>query len=36
VNVGLSIYTNRPTTGEQEVRVAFENLRVTRGIIDCP
>jgi hypothetical protein len=35
VHVALSIYTNRSTENAPEVRVSFDNLRVTRGMIDC-
>jgi hypothetical protein len=35
VNVSLSIYTTRSATGAQEVDVAFDNFRVTRGGIQC-
>jgi hypothetical protein len=35
VHVALSIYTNRSTENAPEVRVTFDNLRITRGMIDC-
>jgi hypothetical protein len=35
VNVALSIYTNRSAENEPEVQVAFDNVRVTRGLIEC-
>jgi hypothetical protein len=36
LNVSLSIFTNRPLPGAKDVRVAFDDFRVTRGEIDCP
>jgi hypothetical protein len=35
VNVSLSIYTNRSVAGARAVQVAFDNFRVTRGLIEC-
>jgi hypothetical protein len=35
MNVGLSLWTTRSVVGAQEVRVAFDNFRVTRGQIRC-
>jgi hypothetical protein len=35
VNIALSIYTNRQAENAPEVRVAFDNLRITRGTIEC-
>ena len=35
VNVALSIYTNRQPESAPDVRIAFDNLRVTRGTIEC-
>lgn len=36
VNVSLSIYTNRPVAGAQDVQVRFDDFRITRGAIACP
>ena len=36
VNVSLSIYTNRRPSDAEEVTVAFDNFRVTRGQLACP
>jgi len=35
VNVALSIYTNRSPEKGPGVQVGFDNLRVTRGLIEC-
>ncbi len=35
VNIALSIYSNRQAENAPEVRVAFDNLRITRGTIEC-
>ena len=35
VNVGLSIYTDGPTTGAADVKVAFDDFHVNSGEIDC-
>ena len=35
VNVGLSIYTDGPTTGAADVKVAFDDFHVDSGEIDC-
>jgi hypothetical protein len=35
VNAAFSVYTNRSSEGAPEVSVAFDNFRVTRGVIDC-
>jgi hypothetical protein len=36
VNVGLSIFTNRPVAGAQDVQARFDDFRITRGAIACP